>query len=73
MAVMGHRFDPSVLREYDIRGIVGKTLSPADALAIGRTMGTITAAVVNALFIHVGRANRPAEPEAITVEAEASK
>ena len=44
MAVMGHRFDPSILREYDIRGIVGKTLSPADALAIGRTMGTISAA-----------------------------
>ena len=21
-----HRFDPSVLREYDIRGIVGRTL-----------------------------------------------
>jgi phosphomannomutase len=33
---MGHRFDPTILREYDIRGIVGETLSPADALAIGR-------------------------------------
>jgi phosphomannomutase len=33
---MAHRFDPTILREYDIRGIVGDTLSTADALAIGR-------------------------------------
>jgi phosphomannomutase len=31
-----HRFDPTSLREYDIRGIVGKTLGTADAYAIGR-------------------------------------
>lgn len=36
-----HRFDPSVLREYDIRGLVGKTLTDADAYAIGRSFGTI--------------------------------
>lgn len=30
-----HRFDPSTLREYDVRGIVGKTLSEDDALALG--------------------------------------
>jgi phosphomannomutase len=36
-----HRFDPTVLREYDIRGIVGRTLSAADALAVGRGFGTI--------------------------------
>ena len=36
-----HRFDPSILREYDIRGIVGGTLNPADARAIGRTFGTL--------------------------------
>ena len=30
-----HRFDPTI-REYDIRGIVGQTLSAADARAIGR-------------------------------------
>jgi len=38
-----HDFDPTSLREYDIRGIVGKTLHPADAFAIGRTFGTIVA------------------------------
>jgi phosphomannomutase len=36
-----HEFHSSVLREYDIRGIVGETLSVADANAIGRTFGTI--------------------------------
>ena len=38
-----HRFDPTVLREYDIRGIVGRTLHAADAFAIGRAFGTIVA------------------------------
>ena len=38
---MAHRFDPTSLREYDIRGIVGKTLGPADANAIGRGFATL--------------------------------
>jgi len=38
-----HVFDPTVLREYDIRGIVGKTLTPADARAVGRAFGTMVA------------------------------
>ena len=38
---MGHSFDPTVLREYDIRGIVGKTLSAADARAIGGAFASI--------------------------------
>jgi len=37
---VSHRFDPTSLREYDIRGIVGKTLGPADAYAIGRGFGS---------------------------------
>src|SRR3546814_2685412 len=32
---------PTSLREYDIRGIVGKTLGMEDAKAIGRTFGTM--------------------------------
>ncbi len=36
-----HTFHPTTLREYDIRGIVGKTLSEADAFAIGRCFGSI--------------------------------
>ena len=31
-----HQFHPSILREYDIRGIVGQTLGAADAYAVGR-------------------------------------
>lgn len=38
---MSHVFDPTSLREYDIRGVVGKTLGTADANAIGRGFGTI--------------------------------
>ena len=37
---MTHRFDPTALREYDIRGIVGQTLGTGDAYAIGRGFGT---------------------------------
>ena len=36
-----HRFDPSILRAYDIRGILEETLGSEDALAIGRAFGTI--------------------------------
>ena len=36
-----HTFDSTVLREYDIRGIVGQTLHEADAFAIGRCLGSI--------------------------------
>jgi len=37
----GHRFDPTILREYDIRGIIGETLGPDDARAIGRGFATL--------------------------------
>ena len=36
-----HVFDASVLREYDVRGVVGTTLSEADAYAVGRSFGTL--------------------------------
>src|ERR687893_536375 len=38
---MNHRFNPTSLREYDIRGIVGETLGEADAYAVGRTFATV--------------------------------
>ena len=38
-----HRFHPTILREYDIRGVVGETLFTEDALAVGRSFGTIVA------------------------------
>lgn len=36
-----HKFHSSVLREYDVRGIIDDTLSTLDAYAIGRSFGTI--------------------------------
>lgn len=38
---INHSFDPTVLREYDIRGIIGETLGAEDARAIGRSFGTM--------------------------------
>jgi phosphomannomutase len=38
---MTHQFHPTVLREYDIRGVIGETLGPDDARAIGRGFGTL--------------------------------
>jgi phosphomannomutase len=35
-----HDFNTTLLREYDIRGVVGDTLFEADARAIGRAFGT---------------------------------
>ncbi len=36
-----HAFDPSLLREYDIRGVVGESFGPADAHALGRCFATL--------------------------------
>lgn len=36
-----HKFHPSILREYDIRGIVGETLSTQDATVLGKAFGTM--------------------------------
>src|SRR3979490_2157588 len=41
MSQTAHQFDPSILREYDIRGIVGGSVHVAGARAIGRTFGTM--------------------------------
>ncbi len=38
---MRHQFHPTVLREYDIRGIIGETLGADDARAIGRSFGSL--------------------------------
>ena len=38
---MSHSFDPTILREYDIRGVIGETLEAEDARAIGRSFGTM--------------------------------
>lgn len=58
---MTHRFNPTSLREYDIRGIVGKTLGPDDALAIGRTFGTLIRRA-GGTRVAVGRDGRVSSP-----------
>jgi phosphomannomutase len=40
-AATAHRFDPTILREYDVRGVVGQTLDAGDARALGRAFATI--------------------------------
>jgi phosphomannomutase len=66
---MPHRFDPTILREYDIRGIVGKTLFPADARALGRVFSqTLTEAGGRRVAVgYDGRLTSP-ELEAALVE-----
>ena len=39
--VAAHVFHPTMLREYDIRGVVGDTLTADDARAIGRSFATL--------------------------------
>ena len=38
---MAHKFHSTILREYDIRGIIGETLGADDARAIGRGFATL--------------------------------
>src|SRR4051794_27821249 len=54
---MRHQFNPTILREYDIRGIVGKTLTEDDAYALGRTYAA-QAREEGARQIAVGRDGR---------------
>ena len=54
---MSHQFNRTILREYDIRGIVGDTLTEADAYALGRTYATL-ARDEGAKRIAVGRDGR---------------
>jgi len=58
---MPHQFHPTSLREYDIRGIVGKTLGPDDAHALGRSFGTL-ARRAGGTRIAVGRDGRESSP-----------
>ena len=57
-----HSFDPTSLREYDIRGVVGQTLHPADAFAIGRSFGTVVSRA-GGKTVAVGYDGRLSSPE----------
>jgi phosphomannomutase len=59
---LSHRLDPTILREYDIRGTVGASLSAEDAQAIGRAFALILAAAKGrrAAVGYDGRLSSPA-------------
>jgi phosphomannomutase len=61
-----HRFDATILREYDIRGVVGKTLTADDAYAIGRAFVTRIGAGGKTVCVgYDGRLSSPEMEEAV--------
>ena len=58
-----HQFHPTILREYDIRGIMGETLSAKDAHAIGQAFGTLVLQAEPRGRVCVGRDGRLSCPE----------
>ena len=61
-----HALDPAILGAYDIRGIVGKTLTEADMAAIGRGFATVARRGSTAdrrPLICVGRDGRLSSPD----------
>jgi phosphomannomutase len=59
---MSHQFNRTILREYDVRGIVGQTLNPEDAYALGRSYAAL-ATSEGATRVAVGRDGRTHSPE----------
>ncbi len=59
----GHTFHPTILREYDVRGIVGETLFPADARALGRAYAALLRAEGKGPRVCLGYDGRLTSPE----------
>ncbi len=59
---MTHQFNRTILREYDVRGIVGSTLTEADAYALGRSYAAL-AVSEGAKRVAVGRDGRTHSPQ----------
>jgi phosphomannomutase len=59
---MSHQFNRTILREYDVRGIVGRTLFVEDARALGRSYASL-AVSEGANRVAVGRDGRTHSPE----------
>jgi len=64
---MTHQFHSTVLREYDIRGIIGETLGAEDARAIGRGFATLLRAAggTRVAVGYDGRVSSPMLEEAL--------
>ncbi len=59
-----HKVNASIFRAYDIRGIVGETLTPDSVYAIGQAIGTVTLDAGDTL-IAVGRDGRLSGPDLV--------
>lgn len=59
---MSHQFHRTILREYDVRGIVGSTLTADDARALGRSYAAL-AVSEGSTKVAVGRDGRTHSPE----------
>lgn len=57
-----YNFDPEILREYDIRGQIGKNLSNADAYAVGCAYGTYVRRKTGGNHICLGFDGRDSSP-----------
>lgn len=69
-----HRFHPSILREYDIRGVVDETLFEADAYFIGRGFASaLIASGVTNPTVAVARDGRLSSPALIAALKEGLK
>jgi len=58
----GYRLDPTILREYDVRGVVGETLTAEGVTAIGRAFGSIVVGTGGST-VAVGYDGRLTSPE----------
>ncbi len=67
-AMSAYSFNPTILREYDIRGQIGKNLSEQDAYALGRAFGTYVAGLkgTHVCVGYDGRVSSPGLAEALT-------
>jgi phosphomannomutase len=68
MTQFSHVFHPSIIREYDIRGIVDKNLNTDDLYAIGRAFGTmvVRAGGLKVGLCYDGRHSSPGFADAMT-------
>lgn len=60
--MMQHKFDPKILKAYDIRGIFGQNLFDIDAYTVGRCFGTILRDR-GKMRVCVGRDGRKSSPQ----------
>ncbi len=60
---MGHSFNKSILRAYDIRGVIGKTLNATDAFYLGKTYASEVQTRFLSASIVVGFDGRISSPE----------